>query len=93
MDIKFMYISPLIARTYIRHEHNPNKLQLTRETERKIFSEREFSIINEKKLLSFLVSVAHRLPFCEGKLVLSSEKNTGLKGKKSYGEENISIKK
>jgi hypothetical protein len=25
--------------------------------------------------------------------VLSSEKNTGLKGKKSYGEENISIKK
>jgi len=80
MDIKFMYIRPLIARAYIRHEHNPNKLQLTREREK--FSEREFSIINKKKLLSFSVSVAHRLPFCEGKLVLSSEKNTGLKGKK-----------
>jgi hypothetical protein len=57
------------------------------------FPREDFPSLTKGKLLSFSVSVAHRLPFCEGKLVLSSEKNTGLKGKKSYGEENISIKK
>ena len=46
------------------------------------FSEREKKFQSlTKKNLSFSVSVAHRLPFCEGKLVLSSEKNTGLKRK------------
>lgn len=85
-----------ICRKYIRHNHNPIKLSLSwerRATEREsvcLFlvgrEEQAFLPLQLKKTAKW-ESVAHRLPFCEGKLVLSSEKNTGLK--KSYGEKSI----